>query len=123
MEQTIALFAGLMALAGPGDTLDAYRWEARPILVFADAADPHLARQVADFADVADALRERRNVVIVDTNADSVLRRRFGPDGFTVILIGLDGGEKARERGPVPATVFNGEIDAMPMRRRELDAN
>lgn len=122
MEQTIALLAGLLALAAPGDTLDAYRWEARPILVFADDHDPRLAEQVARFAEAAGSLRERRNVVVIDTNAASALRARFGPEGFTVILVGLDGGEKAREQGVVPGDAFADEIDAMPMRRRELDA-
>ena len=123
MESATALLAGLMAFAAPGDILDTYRWQARPILVFADADDPRLSEQMAQFAKVAGDLRERRNIVIVDTNGQSALRRRFGPDGFTVILVGLDGGEKARERGIVSGGVFNDAIDAMPMRRWKLDAD
>ena len=121
MEQTFALLAGLMASASPADTLEPYRWEARPILVFADPGDPRLDRQMAEFGAAREALRERRNVVVVDTNAASALRERFGPRGFTVILVGLDGGEKARRGGVVPGDIFNDEIDAMPMRRRELE--
>ena len=123
MEQTVALLAGLLTFAAPADTLDQYGWQARPILVFAAEGDPRLDRQLSEFASAADALRDRRNVVVVDTNAASTLRARFGPEGFTVILVGLDGGEKAREQGVVPGSVFNDAIDAMPMRRWKLDAD
>ena len=50
------------------------------------------------------------------------LRLCFGvaPDTFAVILVGLDGREKARWSGPpAPDEVF-ALIDAMPMRLREL---
>jgi len=123
MEQTTAALAGLLAFAAPAYTLAPYGWEARPIVVFAAAGDPRLARQMAEFAGAAAALRERRNVIVVDTNEGSALRSRFAPDGFTVILVGLDGGEKARERGVVAGGVFNDAIDAMPMRRWMLDAD
>ncbi len=122
MEQIAAALAGLLAFAAPGDTLAPYGWQARPILVFADEGDARLERQLAEFAAVAEGLRDRRNVILVDTNAASVLRDRFGPEGFTVVLIGLDGGEKAREQGVVSGTVFDARIDAMPMRRRVLEA-
>lgn len=117
MEQSVTLLAGLLAFAAPDDTLAPYGWEARPIVVFADEGDPRLERQLAAFAGVAGALRERRNVVVVDTNGASALREHFGPEGFTVILVGLDGGEKARQQGLVSGDVFEDAIDAMPMRR------
>ena len=116
-----ALLSGLLVFASTGETLDTFRWQARPILVFAAKDDPRLGKQVAAFAGVANALRERRNVIVVDTNAVSALRARFSPDGFTVILVGLDGGEKARENRVVPGNVFEDRIDAMPMRRREME--
>lgn len=123
MEQTTAALAGLLAFAAPADTLAPHGWEARPIVVFAAADDPRLDRQLAEFARAAASLRERRNVIVVDTNEASALRTRFGPEGFTVILVGLDGGEKARKRGVVAGTVFDEAIDAMPMRRWRLDAD
>ena len=121
MDAALALLSGLLVFASSGDTLDPYRWQARPILVFAQEGDPRLTAQIEAFAEVRDGLRERRNLVVVDINAASALRARFSPDGFTVVLVGLDGGEKARETGVVPGDVFAGRIDAMPMRRRELD--
>lgn len=52
------------------------------------------------------------------------LRRRFAvPTGeFTIILIGKDGGEKLRQHTPITAEKLNAMIDAMPMRREEMDA-
>jgi len=123
MEQAITLLAGLLAFAAPDDTLAPYGWEARPIVVFAVAGDPRLERQLAAFAGVTDALRERRNLVVVDTNGTSALRERFGPEGFTVILVGLDGGEKARQQGVVSGDEFEDAIDAMPMRRWKSGAD
>ena len=48
-------------------------------------------------------------------------RKRFniGPDSFTVILIGKDGGEKLRSSDPIPAQKLLDTIDAMPMRQQE----
>jgi len=40
---------------------------------------------------------------------------------FAVILIGRDGGEKARWTEPVAATEIWERIDAMPMRRAEME--
>jgi len=119
------ILAAMLITLGAGEakpeTLAAHRWEARPVLVFAPSEeDPRLAAQLDLLEAAGAALRDRRVVVIVDTDPDSALRDRFRPDGFTVILVGLDGGEKYRSRGIVPVETLNGRIDAMPMRRREL---
>jgi len=118
----IALAAALaLALPATAADLDALRWQARPILVFAPAPeDPRLSEQLARFEAAEAALADRRNVVIVDTDPGSALRRRFDPARFTVILVGLDGGEKFRRDGLVRVDTLNARIDAMPMRRREL---
>ena len=118
----VALAAALaLALPAAAADLDALRWEARPILVFAPSADdPRLAEQLARFEAAEAALAERRNRVIVDTEPGSALRRRFEPREFTVILVGLDGGEKLRRDGLIAVETLNARIDAMPMRRREL---
>ncbi|MGF1501491.1 MAG: DUF4174 domain-containing protein [Paracoccaceae bacterium] len=115
-----ALFSGLFAAADAETRLDAERWQTRPILVFAEADDPRLADQLSRLEADRAALAERQNVVIVDTLAHSLLRTRFRPEGFTVILVGLDGGEKFRETEVVDPDRLNALIDAMPMRRNEL---
>lgn len=50
------------------------------------------------------------------------LRDRFqvGPDEFCLILIGKDGTEKRREYVPVNPETFFQQIDAMPLRQREM---
>ncbi|MEL6768351.1 MAG: DUF4174 domain-containing protein [Pseudomonadota bacterium] len=126
---TMSLAAALLSLGpslGPVPAaeldagLSAYRWEARPILIFAEADDPRLAEQLEQFRAAAAALQERDNVVIVGTGEDTALARRFQPEGFTVILVGKDGGEKLRENRVVRAEELNVLIDGMPMRRREI---
>ena len=117
------LAAGVTATAGadlPPEGLAAWRWTARPILIFAAPDDPRLADQATRLAAQASALEERRAIVIVETRPDGPLVERFRPDGFTVILIGLDGGEKFRAGAVTDPEAFDALIDAMPMRRRAL---
>lgn len=117
---TLAVASTLFLSAGPGDTLKSFGWQARPIIVFADAGDPRLERQKALFEAARVELLDRDNVVLIDTNPRSALRDRFRPDGFTVILVGLDGGEKFRATDAVDPASLSALIDTMPMRRREL---
>jgi hypothetical protein len=100
--------------------LKPFGWQARPILVFAEAGDPRLARQTALFEAAEADLLDRDNVVLIDTHPESALRTRFRPEGFTVILVGLDGGEKFRATEVIDPSSLSALIDTMPMRRREL---
>jgi hypothetical protein len=104
----------------PADLAD-LRWENRPVLIFAeDRDDPQLREQLDRLGRAQAALVERRVAILLDTGEDTALRRRFEPEGFTVILIGLDGGEKLRrERVTMPSEIVS-LIDTMPMRRREM---
>lgn len=132
--------AAMAALATTGEAsaavLDAYRWRARPLLVFApDGASSSLARQRALLQQAAADLRERDVVVLVvvgdavttaagGATADraSRLRGRFGvpPGAFRVVLVGKDGGAKRSSAQPIPASELFRTIDAMPMRREEM---
>jgi hypothetical protein len=119
----ILLAAGVTALAAPDlppDGLGGYRWKARPILIFAAEDDPRLAEQARLLAREPDDLRERRNVVVIDTHRDGALAARFDPGAFTVTLVGLDGGEKFRSEAVTDPDALDDLIDRMPMRRREL---
>lgn len=51
----------------------------------------------------------------------ALLRRRYGvrAGDFRVLLIGKDGGVKREARAPVSLESLFGQIDAMPMRRKE----
>ncbi len=55
-------------------------------------------------------------------NGDDHLFRKYKADsnGFTVLLIGKDGGEKLRSHKPVSFEQLRDTIDAMPMRQREV---
>lgn len=103
--------------------LDAFKWTARPIVVFADSAeDPAYQRQIALLNARADDLRERDVVVLVDTHPEdrSALRLKLRPRGFMLALIGKDGGVKLRKPLPWDVREISRVIDKMPMRQQEV---
>ncbi|MEM8791888.1 MAG: DUF4174 domain-containing protein [Pseudomonadota bacterium] len=100
--------------------LEPFEWEKRPIIVFGADGDPRIDEQMMLFSEAAVELEDRRNVVIVETDPDSDLWKHYRPDGFTVILVGLDGGEKFRNGAVTDPDDLNDLIDRMPMRRNEL---
>ena len=117
------------------DPLRALRWSMRPVIVFVGEGPERkkAERQLALLADQRDGLGER-DIALLIVDGDSVrrdaevlggaaaLRRRFGigPQGFALVLVGKDGGEKRRETAPVRPESLFATIDAMPMRRREM---
>ncbi len=134
------LAAGAAMLAGavwPAKaTMEAYRWENRPLVVFAPDSDhPIVAAQRDQLEGQLGALRERDIVVIEvigrDTTIDGestsaleadTLRQRYRVNGdeAAALLIGKDGGVKIRQPGAISADRLFETIDAMPMRRREM---
>ena len=114
-----------------------YRWENRLVLIFAPTtANPALTSQLDTFAgrdtEVVDRdlllgscpLGENGNFggAPSDVSAGEMLREELGvaTDGFTVLLIGKDGGVKLRSATPLPAEKIFATIDSMPMRQREM---
>ncbi|MBX7454891.1 DUF4174 domain-containing protein [Mycolicibacterium sp. 3033] len=140
------LLAALVASAGLGSgtavaaELGDYRWERRPLLLFAPTnSDPRLVETLsridADRCDVLDRDMVVGVVVgggtstldgqVIDTQQAQQLMGRYGvgDSDFTVVLIGKDGGEKWRVNDvPSLRTVF-AVIDGMPMRNREMAAD
>ncbi|BBX05201.1 hypothetical protein MAIC_00040 [Mycolicibacterium aichiense] len=116
-----------------------YRWERRPLLVFAPAqSDPRLTATLSrieatgcDFAS--------RDMVLgqvptggstldgqpVDAEQSQRLRTQFTVDAnsFAVVLIGKDGGEKLRVTEVPDLRQIYTVIDGMPMRGNEIRAN
>lgn len=129
MRHALALMISLTALmAVPAmaedDPLAQYKWEARPVIVFADSdKDPRFQKQVSALSARSDDMAERDVVILLDTDpdADSALRRKFRPRDFQILLIGKDGQIKLRRPHPITAEDLNRQIDRMPMRRREMD--
>lgn len=131
-------FGATMAVhAAENDPLRELRWENRVLLVFATSmADA----QIAEMQTIADASRAEladRDLVFgwVLSEGDSRLdgqpvssdyakqirdRAGFSSDAFGVVLVGKDGGIKARYDGVPDIDSVFALIDGMPMRRREM---
>jgi hypothetical protein len=127
-----AVMAGLVAAALPSlvaaapDPLARHRWHSRLLVVIApDRADPNYVAQTTLLAQ-AEAGRRERDLVLVEAIGDSpdadAIRRHFGVarTAFRAILVGKDGGAKLSEPQPIPAERLFDTIDAMPMRRDEM---
>ena len=122
------------AAAGP---LDAYYGRARPVLVFSGAPDDaRTNEQIARFRKSQAALDDRQMPVFVvgpkgvrtldggraPASLDAgALRAAYGvtDDGFAVVLVGKDSGEKFRGVEAVGASELIDLVDQMPMRRNE----
>jgi hypothetical protein len=119
--------------------LEELKWENRVLLIFAPGGnDDTLERQLVAFREAEPALKERDLVVFIlpagehgscEGNAlpegrAQALRDDFGvpDDEFAVVLVGKDGGEKKRWQGYAPVPEIKDVIDAMPMRKREMQA-
>ena len=135
-----AVLSGCLAFAGistawAASPLDAYAWEARPLLIFASSdSAPTLRRQLEVLRPHQDELLEREVPVIVVTEdavrmngqdapmSAAALRSRYriSADEFAILLIGKDTGVKLWERETVrPSRIFD-LIDSMPMRQQEM---
>ena len=116
-----------------------YRWESRPLLVFAQKGnDPRLVETLSrieasrcDFTGRDMVL----GVVVPDGNStldgqaiDADEARRLanqfaiGDDAFSVVLVGKDGGEKLRVDDVPDLRTIYAVVDGMPMRSREMGA-
>ncbi len=127
----------LSAGAEVNDPLAEYRWANRVLIAFAnDALNPHahsLERAlVAARCELVDRDmvtgwillkgNSRLGEVTVSNEIDGLLRSGLGiqPGEFAVLLIGKDGGVKARyDSVPELSDIF-ALVDGMPMRRAEL---
>ncbi|MDP9573072.1 DUF4174 domain-containing protein [Agrobacterium cavarae] len=116
------------------NSLSDLTWKKRVIIVFADAGDKRLERQVKILTDQRPELEERDLVVISVVNeeasiafgnvaelAAAELRDEAGvkKGSFQVILVGKDGGIKLRSDTVVPEVELFDVIDRMPMRQAE----
>ncbi|PSR00370.1 MAG: hypothetical protein BRD48_01295 [Bacteroidetes bacterium QS_9_68_14] len=125
--------------------LSEVQWERRVLLLFAPAAqDARYRAQLQRLRAAPDSALAERDLLLVTVPAEGEprrrsweaesqarpvsaeaalhLRERFGvaDEDFAFVLVGKDGTEKRRDRAPVaPEAIFE-EIDAMPMRQREM---
>ncbi|MBO0359260.1 DUF4174 domain-containing protein [Hymenobacter sp. BT186] len=112
--------------------LKASRWQKRVLLLCAPTAtDAALLRQRQLLAPARPDL-DARDLLVHEVLLDnlSVADKKYVTEtlrtsgtGFTVLLIGKDGGVKRRETEPVtPGSLFK-TIDVMPMRQQEMRKN
>ena len=95
----------------------------RPVVVFADSPnDPNYIRQMDLISRDAGELADRDVIVITDTDpaAQSEVRLRLRPRGFSLVL--LDKDLKPVIRKPLPWEVreITHAIDKFPLRRQEI---
>lgn len=125
----IAVVILMGMLASTNDTeaaqLDALRWKNRVLVVIAPDGDFAAAKQRQIYRKSETGMIERA-IVLVEALGDGArereIRARLGADGdrFQVLLIGKDGNTALTSKVPVEAEELFAKIDAMPMRRREM---
>lgn len=111
------LFWGLFLLSSLvcSETPKDYLWKKRIILV---KSKKHLASQTDKFKEDQKGFHERKLKVLFHSKSIE----KFGKnDGY--ILIGLDGGVKARSKDPFEKKEVFSLIDSMPMRQSEIKRN
>jgi len=114
---------GGLPLVTEAESLDAFLWVARPVIVFADSPnDPRFIEQLDLLDQRKDALFERDVVVITDTDPanPSEIRRKLRPRGFSLVLVGKDGQIELRKPAPWDVRELTRSIDKMPLRQQEI---
>lgn len=116
--------------------LEAYRWQSRIVIVFADAGTTEkLAQQHRTLASDLGGLKDRDLLIVTVqedlVNIDGIASHSIGADrlrdafddqvqGYSILLIGKDGGVKMRSKELVAKKDLFALIDGMPMRQREM---
>jgi hypothetical protein len=114
-----------------------HRWTHRLLYVFAPSDDhPDLVAQRHMATGFVDGFRDRDLLFVsvtergesavdgraMDAASAAALRDRYGvePGAFAVVLVGKDGTAKQRSDAPIAVEILFEQIDAMPMRQREM---
>lgn len=133
----IAVVTSLMAVALSASPLDAYHDKNRVVLIYLPSS-ASIQKFSADFLSHRKAIEERDLIFIdISPSATKIPRTMRMTDEQTVqlqkqflrdaninrtefVLIGKDGGEKARQSDALDLTKWFALIDQMPMRREEM---
>ena len=106
-------------------TLEQFLWTKRPLVVFADTPnDPNFQRQMDRINSELGPLEERAVVVIFDADpaANTAVRQRLRPRGFSLVLMDMDGEVKRRVPSPWHVREITHAIDRFPQRREQMRA-
>lgn len=111
--------------------LSSHQWKERVILIYADNLSSKMANQQFDALEKEKAKLLDRKIVIYKCIADSCVYydwkkspKRFQitktKQGFSIMLLGLDGNKKYESNKLEDPAVFFNLIDKMPMRRQKF---
>ena len=119
MNQLILLSTMIVCLSGivSSDT------DKRQLLLFTQKKNTGLAEKQLAIWKEAQAEMEERDLTITVIKGNDLLHKKYKVDSqteFTVILLGKDGGEKLRTQNLLTTNKLFALIDAMPMRRHEM---
>ncbi|MFC2968776.1 DUF4174 domain-containing protein [Acidimangrovimonas pyrenivorans] len=110
-------------LKGTEVTLAQFKWEKRPLVVFADSPnDPAFKTQMRYLAAHPEMLAERDIVVIADSDpaARSPVREALHPRGFSLVALDKQGTVAFRKPRPWEVREIAAAIDKLPLRREEM---
>ncbi|MES1934020.1 hypothetical protein T35B1_15506 [Salinisphaera shabanensis T35B1] len=125
-----SLFSTLISAGSAGAaTLDDLQWDYRVIAVFTptDTAGEDAAGELSNTVGIAE-----RDIAWFVASPDAVHSNLSQPierssitalhdtGGFQAVLVGKDGGVKARQSESLDIKAFFDEIDSMPMRQQEM---
>lgn len=136
----LATSAALGSADAAAAELSDYRWERRPLLLFAPTDnDPRLIETLSridatrcDFVDrdmvIGQVVTEGESTLdgqVINADESRRLARQYAieENSFSVLLIGKDGGEKLRVNEVPDLQAIYAVIDGMPMRSREMSAD
>lgn len=127
----IALSASAVAalatvLPAKADPLAGLRWKSRVLVVVAPSSQDGELRAQRRHLEAASSGMFERNIVLMEAVGEGQqareLRKRLATDGnkFRVFLVGKDGNTAFASNDPLVAKDIFGRIDAMPMRKNEM---
>lgn len=123
---TIGACALAIAMPAKADPLAGLRWKSRVLVLVAPSSQDDELRAQRRNLEAASGGMFERNIVLMEAVGDGQqarqLRKRLATDGneFRVFLVGKDGNTAFSSNDPLIARDIFGRIDAMPMRRDEL---
>lgn len=125
-----AIVCVLTALAGvvpaAADPLAGLRWKSRVLVLVASSAQDNELRTQRRHLEAASGGLFERNVVLMEAvgygQQARLLRKRLAADGneFRIFLVGKDGNTAFTSNHPLVAKDIFLRIDAMPMRKNEM---
>ncbi|MEO0469465.1 MAG: DUF4174 domain-containing protein [Bacteroidota bacterium] len=104
-----------------GQNLSQYQWENRLLVcLLAEGSEEMLHIQEEKLSACEAGLKDRQLLLQKVYPQQTLYRKLHRADAFEILLIGLDGGVKARWSEPIDCEEVFALIDGMPMRRAEL---